>query len=407
MIVAPMERAVKSILKGYFEEYVNGLDTNVNCSQLPATLYRLELKQQKVNEMIEESSSGCPFELTDGIIGSVKLMPSWSGNLEIVANDVRFNFAFSPIKAVKKAMMPAEDEETDLQDQDSVKGCGHGENSFQQAAPCYCRNHDAPSKRRKGEPVVLECTGCHMSVQTNYVDLALCPACSRNERRCMICGFEASSSSTAPPTFSIEQVPSPVPEPTPTACAPRPCYCSAHGTSEKRRKADPRSCACEGCGTHLSTNYVDFRYCPSCSERQRRCMCCGADVLASGAVPHHMNEHRRYHHEASECLPQPPPPQPLPKRRSMSTGAVRSSLSGDRDLGSRAVDDAGRRRPDAGFRSASTSGIRREISEPRIGTLDAPFVRSNETGLLIAARGKRQFPRSSREGLPQRHAPER
>lgn len=334
MFNAPMERALKHFLKGYFEEFVKGLDTNVDCSKLPATLYHLELKQEKIREVLEENESSCAFEFTNGRIGSVKLMPSWSGNLEVVANDVRFNLAFCPLKAMKKAMLPAEDEEDDLQNQvpidiqmglaalhpggaGAARGAGGPMQAPPQVPPCYCTAHDVPGKRQKADPRSVECRSCKMPLQTNYVDFALCPPCSRKEMRCMCCGADVSASSSPPPLWpppadghSLAAQPVAVPA---AARGPQvpPRYCAAHGTSEKRQKAEPRNSECKGCRQPLSTNYVEFSFCPACSEQEQRCMCCGAPAPAGpGGVPE---------------LPSALPPPPLQGRRSASTGAARSS----------------------------------------------------------------------------------
>lgn len=406
MFSAPMERAVKSFLKGYFEEFVQGLDTNVDCSKLPATLYRLELKQDRINEIFEEGGSACPFEFTDGIIGSVKLMPSWGGTLEVVLSDVRLNLAFCPIKAMKKAMLPAEDEEDDWQNQVPIDiqmglaavlpGGQGGPNGQGQVPPCYCARHDEPRKRQKAEPRDVECRGCRMPLQTNYVDFTLCPHCSQRELRCMCCGVMASSPSrgrdngirsqsqprwmpdegngprgrngmrsTSQPRWSPEE--RNLPAPPPRAASPTrarqseqipPRYCSAHSTSDKRRKGEPRSCECQGCKQPLSTNYVEFAYCPACSEAEERCMCCGAGVADPSRFPD--------------------PPPPAQGRRSSSTGVNRSSFLG---CGDDEEGGCGGRRGGARWRGASPSTLAPQKDFPE---------------------SRRQLPRGAREGLPQR-----
>eukprot|EP00930_Biecheleria_cincta_P000441 TRINITY_DN10093_c0_g1_i1.p1 TRINITY_DN10093_c0_g1~~TRINITY_DN10093_c0_g1_i1.p1 ORF type:complete len:429 (+),score=57.96 TRINITY_DN10093_c0_g1_i1:91-1377(+) len=57
-----------------------------------------------------------------------------------------------------------------------------------------------------------------------------------------------------------------------------PRFCVAHNTSEKRPKVEPRSFQCRSCGQPVQTNYAEGALCPKCSDRENRCMCCGAVV---------------------------------------------------------------------------------------------------------------------------------
>jgi len=52
-------------------------------------------------------------------------------------------------------------------------------------------------------------------------------------------------------------------------------YCSAHDTTHKRGKVEPRYQECSACRTTIQTNYAALTLCPPCSERQDRCMICG------------------------------------------------------------------------------------------------------------------------------------
>lgn len=63
--------------------------------------------------------------------------------------------------------------------------------------------------------------------------------------------------------------------------APR--YCDEHGTSQRRTKVEPRLMSCTGCRTTVQTNYSGFVFCPSCSEREKRCMICGARAPVPGS----------------------------------------------------------------------------------------------------------------------------
>lgn len=335
-----MERALKYVLKTYFDEYVRGLDTNVDCSRLPATLHDLPLKHEKLNELIDENSTACPFEFTDGVIGSIKLMPSWRGNLQVVASDVVLNLAFCPIKAMRKAMKPTEDDEEDEHNQvpvDVQHGlCSIGgikapqvlsqaqvnqlvdvaNGKFQQPAPAqaqvaprYCAIHNESEKRKKAQARSCQCSMCKMPVQTTYVDFALCPLCSKREKKCMCCGAGVDSPAAVfPPSLNTPSIGhhrgvdgpprggSYVPPPNAGSMldASRqngsvgagmqqalPRYCASHAVSEKRIKGDPRTCECQGCGAPMQTNYAAFSFCPACSEKESKCMYCGADVDSS------------------------------------------------------------------------------------------------------------------------------
>lgn len=69
-----------------------------------------------------------------------------------------------------------------------------------QVTPAFCINHK--EKRDKTKPRNVECTSCQVSIQTNYVDFALCAPCSQAEQRCVCCG-----SSTCAAMPSTAQVP--------------------------------------------------------------------------------------------------------------------------------------------------------------------------------------------------------
>lgn len=67
----------------------------------------------------------------------------------------------------------------------------------------------------------------------------------------------------------------------PVLMAPR--YCTAHDTSEKRIKIEPRLQECMGCHTSIQTSYADFYLCPACSNIQKQCMICGATAPTAGS----------------------------------------------------------------------------------------------------------------------------
>lgn len=62
-----------------------------------------------------------------------------------------------------------------------------------------------------------------------------------------------------------------------------PKYCEKHNDTTQRKKCKPRNLPCATCQTVIQTNYVEFTLCPTCSEKDHRCMCCGA--AAVGAAP--------------------------------------------------------------------------------------------------------------------------
>jgi len=62
-----------------------------------------------------------------------------------------------------------------------------------------------------------------------------------------------------------------------------PKYCANHNDTTKRKKCKPQNLPCSTCQTLIQTNYVEFTLCPTCSEKDHRCMCCGN--AAVGAAP--------------------------------------------------------------------------------------------------------------------------
>jgi len=141
----------------------------------------------------------------------------------------------------------------------------------------YCQHHNSSAKRPKSDAGrVWECRGCMVEVNTNYKEFAYCQPCSHKEKRCMVCGEDASSSSQmlvkpreAEPQLQASSVP--------------PRYCPMHGSSEKRTKVgSPKFWDCTSCGRQVTTNYSSFALCPPCSEKDMRCMICGSPALEAG-----------------------------------------------------------------------------------------------------------------------------
>jgi len=95
----------------------------------------------------------------------------------------------------------------------------------------------------------------------------------------------------APAPVPVARLPAPPPQQAPAAspaASPSPSgkneasrthgnpkYCCNHDRTEKRKKTKPRNEACRNCQAVIQTNYVEFSLCPTCSEKDHRCMCCG------------------------------------------------------------------------------------------------------------------------------------
>lgn len=184
---------MRMVLTTFFEEYVSGLD-NLEGSSFPITLRDLKLKEKKIQEDMEEHGGGCPFDLTDGRIGSIVIKPGWTG-VEVLATNIALSLTFSPMKAMKRAMRnDAEDLEEDYQNQvpwEQQQRMSVCHPPPPPVPPRFCVNHDTSDKREKCEPQMRECTRCKMKLQTNYRDFTMCPPCSEKEARCMICGANA------------------------------------------------------------------------------------------------------------------------------------------------------------------------------------------------------------------------
>jgi len=157
----------------------------------------------------------------------------------------------------------------------------------------YCALHHRSEKRPKTDPRIRECTACRVAIETNYAEMTLCPHCSNNQDRCMVCGTstcapEAPSSLDLPvPIIAQEsakrnmQAPSFGPVPHMNLVAPvqqvnggPPRYCHLHDRSDKRKKGEPRVRECMACHTQIETNYAEMCFCPPCSQRLDRCMIC-------------------------------------------------------------------------------------------------------------------------------------
>jgi hypothetical protein len=158
----------------------------------------------------------------------------------------------------------------------------------------YCGLHQRSEQRTKTEPRIRECVACRVAIETNYAEMALCPPCSNNHDRCMVCGTSTCAPEAAcSPDVSVPinaqesakrhmQAPSFGPVPRTNSAAPvqqakggPPRYCHLHDRSDRRKKGEPRVRDCIACHTQIETNYAEMSLCPPCSQRFDRCMICG------------------------------------------------------------------------------------------------------------------------------------
>lgn len=350
-----MESVARYILKSYFDEYVTGLDSNIDCSKLPITLRNLKLKGKRIQEDMDENGES-PFEFSDGQIGVVQLAVSWRGVIQINLSDIILNLRFSPFKAIKKAFGPAEEKEDNEDDlinqvpmdiQEKLAAMApqnrYPQNALQPST-CpppvqlpqarFCADHNSTEKRKKGDRRPFTCQSCNNRLETTYVDCKLCPVCADKENRCVCCGAPAvaaganTSAPSAPagPEASMNtvcrglQAPQPTPQPLRDTHlgpqqTPTPVFCSKHGTSEQRRKAEPRSHECQKCRGSIQTNYANLAYCPGCSQQISKCMICGASKDGARSDEGHgpqengnIPEIRDFHlSDRERDLPPPPP----------------------------------------------------------------------------------------------------
>ena len=64
-----MESIWRHVLKGVFDEFMSGLDDNIEFSNSMVKLWDLKLKEDKVHEVFAEAYTS-PVEFTAGTIGS-------------------------------------------------------------------------------------------------------------------------------------------------------------------------------------------------------------------------------------------------------------------------------------------------------------------------------------------------
>lgn len=218
------------------------------------------------------------------------------------------------------------------------------------------------------------CCGAHAPFPGERVALAGAPLMGDRHQKASMSWGEQRNTSPAPPQA---------------------IFCIAHGTSEQRQKVAPRMRECGGCHTSLQTNYSAVALCPSCSQRETRCMICGAQaqhqqrqptpvptrVGATSLPPRSQNASQAPHE-----LELPPPPPPV-KRTGLD--------------------------PDGLGAGAASRGPSTSPQRPAAETRWAParperFGRSQsiqrEQGPPLEAHGRQPPPQPLRQPLQQRHS---
>mmetsp|Transcript_1836 Transcript_1836/g.3207 ORF Transcript_1836/g.3207 Transcript_1836/m.3207 type:complete len:383 (+) Transcript_1836:66-1214(+) len=112
---------------------------------------------------------------------------------------------------------------------------GGEQKSQAQCAPAFCAKH--AEKREKTQPRNVQCTSCHVTIQTNYKDFALCAPCSQAERRCVCCGAGTTVQSAPLPSQAagfpqlqgLQMLPNQAASRFPSQCALQPNALVAHG----------------------------------------------------------------------------------------------------------------------------------------------------------------------------------
>lgn len=184
-----MEALVRTIIKRQFGDYLSGLDS-LDTSKFPLTLRNLKLRPDKINQELDD----VPFEVREGVIGQVKLNPTWSGSVAITASNIQLEVQVTATKAMQYATNMFQDQNDENIDARPVPP--------PIVAPRYCSLHNTSEKRRKtNTPQPLSCRSCRATYMTSYSDFTFCAVCSDRERLCMICGASAPAAGNyVPPT---------------------------------------------------------------------------------------------------------------------------------------------------------------------------------------------------------------
>lgn len=288
---ASMESVFRHVLKSIFDDFVTGLDDNIECTNSSVKLWDLNLKGSKIHEMFEECCA-TPVEFMAGVIGSVQMSMSWRGEIEVVASDVVLKLNFTPVKALKEALLPSQPVEgfvhrvpTDIRRPEHWKAVLSGSPSPTQPVPRYCPLHFRPRRREKGPVRSTQCERCLIRLQTNYTQCRVCAPCSIRENVCMLCAEAASGDGRADGVDGFVHTISDLRQPEyissvlngtqPPYQAP-PRYCNFHGKPENRKHSAVRLTQCSECKVRLQTNYEEVVLCSRCSDKECRCLHCGA-----------------------------------------------------------------------------------------------------------------------------------
>merc|ERR1712147_70479 len=119
---------------------------------------------------------------------------SWLGQIEISASNVVLNLNFTPLKALKAALLPESTEDEgyahsmkDLRTPEHWTSILGGKASPPQVLPRFCVEHRKRHARKLAEARASNCARCRVRLQTNYVECTLCTNCSARENMCLIC----------------------------------------------------------------------------------------------------------------------------------------------------------------------------------------------------------------------------
>jgi hypothetical protein len=297
-----MESLWRHILKSIFDEFVTGLDDNIDYSSSTVNLWDLNLKSEKIHEMYGDCLTS-PVEFSDGKIGSVEMKMSWLGKIEISATNMVLNLNFTPFKAMKNAIMPGPELQEgfvhrvpeDLRRPEYWASALGKQPALPMARPRYCKAHFARTQRKKGEVRETQCARCKARLQTNYVECELCIPCSLRECQCVLCGtavpkpadYQATPRASDGFVYTVAEMRHPdymnsmmAGSQLPYQIAPR--YCRFHNRPEHRRTGDVRNGQCIQCKARLQTNYEDLACCASCSDKECRCLLCGMYIPPQG-----------------------------------------------------------------------------------------------------------------------------
>lgn len=300
-----MQSIWKNILKSIFDEFVAGLDDNIKCSESSGLvdLWDLRIREQKVHDMFADATAS-PIEFIDGKIGTMQMKMKWfDGRIEIAASNVVLNLNFTPLKALKAAILPDSTPEgfahrvpADLRRADHWSAVLSGRPSPPQAHPRFCYLHRRKTDRKIGEVRSGQCVRCKVRLQTNYDECQLCAVCSVRENCCLICGKETSGDPIEPQrltdgfVYTVAEMRQPeyfqaMLNGTQAPYQVPPRYCRFHLRPERRKIGAVRMCKCGHCQARLQTNFEDCALCTQCSDKECRCLLCGAYIQPDGSNP--------------------------------------------------------------------------------------------------------------------------